>query len=142
LDPVIARFADAVAADLNGNAFCMPFEAQRRWLVVLDRDKVEKKLHVSVVPVALVEEAAGRGMVQQDFTLQIGVQRGVDPSKTADIDQMVLLVQEICDYLRFSDIADCGWIGTQISQLFLPEHLQTKNLFTSVMTFTFRTFRQ
>jgi hypothetical protein len=143
--------ADAVVAALNATpqppatGFGQTFAAARAYRPQFDLAEL-KTLRVSVVPKAIEITSMGRRSNQNDVSVDVAVQQKVDPADSAMLDALMLLVQQVADYLRLrridlSDGASAMWVKTENQPIYSPDHLETKQVFTSVLTFTFRVVR-
>ena len=128
--------ADALVAELSGHAFGPAFVAQRRFRVEFTPEQLQT-LRVSVVPKSYAEEAATRSETQQDVEVDIGVQQhvGVDDDL---IETLMSLVEDVREFLRGRSLAGARWVATANEPIFSPEHLAKDNVFTSVITLTYR----
>jgi hypothetical protein len=65
-------------------------------------------------------------------------------SDDAGLDELMSLVERLADGLRLkrlSDVPEAMWVKTENSPIYSPEHLETKGVFTSVLTVTYRVVR-
>lgn len=149
-----ARLVDAAAAAvtlLNSSpaqaTFSQPFTSARAYRPVYDLTTLKSNLKVTVVPKGIEEAALARLTIQGDVAVDVAVQNYVDPAnQVAACDALMLLVQQIKTVMEKGltlpeSNTDCGWISTTNDPAFDPEHLQQKNVFTSVATFTYLTRR-
>jgi hypothetical protein len=143
--------ADAVVTALNAapvppaTGFTPTFTAVRAYRPEFDLVDL-KNLRVSVVPKAIEITSLGRRANQHDVGVDVAVQQKVDLADTATLDGLMLLVQQIADFLRLrridlADGASAMWVKTENTPIYSPDHLETKQVFTSVLTFTFRVVR-
>ena len=138
----IVAIADAITAELNGNAFNQPFTAQRQYLPIYDL-KTMSELKVSVVPKGLSASSLDRSRDNFDYQIDVGIQKKTK-NEMATIDAMMLLVEEISDYLRANPLAsypNARFISVENNQIYAPDHLETMMQFTSVLTLTYRLWR-
>ena len=149
--------ANAIAAEINAqsqlsnNVLGAVFTAVRAYRPQFDLVAL-KELRVSVVPRSIVIEMLDRRSNQNDVSVDVAVQQKVDPDDTQSIDALMVLVQKIADYLRLKRLtlvdgtsgatsgggASGVWIKTENVPIYSPEQLETKQVFTSVLTFTYR----
>jgi len=142
----ILDIADAVVTALNAEAFQgtleEEFEAVRKYL-----PRVELKdmgtLHVTVVPKAVVTDVASRSTADYQYQIDVGVQKrfAAGANEAEEIDPLLLIVEQIADYLRFKRLDDytaAMWIKTEHPALYAPEHMEQLRQFTSVLTLTYR----
>lgn len=137
---VILQIADAVKAELNGHTFSQAFTSERYFRPVFDLPDMAQ-LHVSVVPTEIITSSLGRSVVQQDYAVEVAVQKVVEE---ADLDGLMSLVEEIADFFRNRRLAQypgAVWVRTDNAPLFRPEQWDSMKLFTSVLKITFRGVR-
>jgi hypothetical protein len=140
-EAVVIQITEAVRTSLAGATLSQPIVPQRLYLPSFDLTDMTA-LQVSVVPAASSVAIASRRSQREDHQVHVAVQKKVDPTAVAAVDDLVQLVQEIDDYLRSAGpMAGATWIGTALEPLYHPEHLRDKGVFTSVLTLTYRLHR-
>lgn len=139
--------AEAIKNVLNAGEFIADFEAERSypdWNLELAE---AKQLHVDVVPVGYVETAlASRGSVGYQVTVDIGVRKKFgqlsQESRTgridvAEIDELILLVQQIHQYMCHQDrrvlAENVHWKETVITDAYVTKHLRELRQFTGLI---------
>ena len=144
----LIEIADAVVAELNdagpGRFGSWPdsVAAVRAYQPQFDlKDMAE--LHVTVVPGSWDTSPLDRSGDQDDYAVQIGVQKKLsDGSDTdAEVDDLAGLVREIADFLKRRPLPlapGAVWIRTQNNPFLLAEHLEELRQFTSVLAVTYR----
>ncbi len=143
--------ADALVTALNAapvppaTGFSPAFTAVRAYRPQFDLEEL-KTLRVSVVPKAIEITSLGRRSNQHDVSVDVAVQQKVDLTDSATLDALMLLVQQIADFLRLrridlGDGSSAVWVKTENTPIYSPDQLETKQVFTSVLTFTFRVVR-
>lgn len=143
---LISAIADAVVAELNGAAagtFVQAFTAARHYRPQFDLAEL-KTLRVSVVPKGIAITGLMRSANQHDVSVDVAVQKKVNPTDSAELDGLMTLVEQIADYLRLrrlTALPTALWTKTDNVPVYSPEHLETKQVFTSVLTLTFRVVR-
>ena len=138
----IVAIADAITAELNGNAFSQPFTAQRQYLPIYDL-KSMSDLKVTVVPKGVTSSSLDRSRDNFDYQVDVGIQKKV-PNQISTIDALMLLVEEIADYFRgnrLSSYPNARLMNVENSLLYAPDHLQEMLQFTSVLSLTYRLVR-
>ena len=138
----IVAIADAITAELNGNAFSQPFTAQRQYLPIYDL-KSMSELKVTVVPKGLVSSSLDRSRDNFDYQIDVGIQKKTQ-NQIATIDALMLLVEQISDYFRSnpqSSYPGARFISVENTPIYAPDHLETMLQFTSVLTLTYRLVR-
>ena len=140
---LITAIADAVVTDLNGAAagtFAQTFTAARHYRPQFDLAEL-KTLRVSVVPKGIAITGLMRSANQHDVSIDVAVQKKVNPTDSAELDGLMTLVEQIADYFRLrrlTALPTALWTKTENVPVYAPEHLEQKQVFTSVLTFTFR----
>lgn len=143
---LITAIADAVVTELAqapAETFVQPFAAQRHYRPTFDLAAL-KTVRVSVVPRSLTISALGRASNQHDVAVDVAVQKKVDPADSAELDSLMRLVEQIADFFRLrrlTELPEAMWTRTENQPVYSPEHLEQKQVFTSVLTFTFRVVR-
>ena len=138
----IIDVADAIVTELNATSFSQPFTAERGYLPTFDLQEMDQ-LKVTVVPKEDDGKLDTRSQSAHDYAIDIGVQKKPPTIDTADLDPLMLLVQEIADHFLFGkQAAGATLIAPTVRILYLQEHLQKLRQFTSVVTLTFRGWRQ
>lgn len=138
----IVGFAAAFTEALNGGEYVVDFTAERKYIVFLDRKDLPATAPlVNVAPVALSEEMAARSLSQELYVMGVSIQQAVDPTNVALIDNLMLLVDQMRDGMRFSTIDNCSWQKTDIPLLFEPDKIIDNGEFRCVIQFTFLTMR-
>ena len=144
---LITDIADAVVTELNSappGTFSQPLVAQRHYRPEFDLATL-KDVKVSVVPKAISISGAARGINQHDVSIDVAVQKKVAaPDNIAELDGLMLLVEQIGELFRLRRLAAVPgaiWSGTENAPVYSPEHLESKQVFTSVLTLTFRVLK-
>jgi len=135
--------ADAIVASLNGATFSMTFQAERGYRPVVELPALQA-VKVTVIPKSLAISAATRADGFYDCAIDIGVQRKVDVDDPASLDELMKLVEEIGDHLRYHRLEGftvAAWLALENEPVFAPEHLDQHRQFTSVLTVTYRVRR-
>jgi hypothetical protein len=147
--PLALDIADAVAAELNAAqvapapGFGQTFTAVRAYRPVFDLADL-KTLRVTVVPKGLEIVNITRSANQNDVSVDVAVQQKVDPNDGPQMDVLMALVEKLGDFFRLrrlTALPTALWTKTENVPIYSPEHLETKQVFTSVLTFTFRVVR-
>lgn len=140
---VILDIADAVVAELNGHTFSQALTARRFYRPLFDL-KDMAALHVSVVPKGVTIERADRSRNQEDYQVDVAVQKKFSTGDAAELDPLMALVQEIADFFRLRRLAaypGATWLKTENAPVYAPEHIDEYRQFTSVLTLAFRVVR-
>lgn len=135
--------ADAVVTELNGGTFSQTLNAVRHYRPQFELAEL-KMLRTSVVPKGMVTTSLGRTSNQHDVSVDVAVQKKVDPSDATALDGLMLIVGEVADFFRLRRLTALPaaiWSKTENVPIYAPEHLESKQVFTSVLTFTFRVVR-
>ena len=142
-DSTLIALADAIVASLNGATFSMTFQAERGYRPVVELPALQA-VKVTVIPKSLAISAATRTDGFYDCSIDIGVQRKVNPDEPAELDALMKLVEEIGDHLRghrLDGFTAAVWLALENEPVFAPEHLEQHRQFTSVLTVTYRVRR-
>jgi len=140
---VITDIADAVAAEINAGSFSQPVSATREYLPAFELADMQT-LRVTVVPKSVTTLPGGRAHNQYDYAIDVAVQKKLDAADNTEIDELMTLVDELADHLRFKRLTDypnAAWLKTENQPVYAQEHLQELRQFTSILTFTFRLMR-
>jgi len=143
---LITTIADAIVTELNAapsGTFAQPFTAARHYRPQFDLAEL-KTVRVSVVPKGIAITGLMRSANQNDVSVDVAVQKKVTEGDTAELDGLMLLTEQIADFFRLrrlTALPEALWTKTDNVPVYSPEHLETKQVFTSVLTFTFRVVR-
>ena len=143
---LVTAIADAVVTDLNvaaAGTFAQTFTAARHYRPQFDLAEL-KTLRVSVVPRGIAITGLMRSANQHDVSVDVAVQKKVNPAGSAELDGLMTLVEQIADHFRLrrlTALPTALWTKTDNVPVYAPEHLEQKQVFTSVLTFTFRVVR-
>lgn len=151
---VLWAIAGAVVSSLN-DEFAGEFTAFRRWLPAASEEELAS-LRVTVSPAAKVREQLSRSQDQDDFSIEIGIQKkvGADADGFPDdeeIDAVVLIATRISDLFGAATDRISGfdldnsqqahWIETTHDPVVDREHLNSRSVVTSLVTLIFRVIR-
>jgi hypothetical protein len=149
-DAVIAQLADAVVVELNApGSPLVPAEgdplatAARAYAPVFDLGEMAD-LHVTVVPKAATAERLDRTSRQFDYSVDVAVQKKLSDGGDAEIDGLMLLVEQIADHFngrRPATFAGAVCLRVENEPVYSPDHLRELRQFTSVLTLVFRMVR-
>lgn len=138
----IIDVAEAIVADLNAASFSQPLSAERGYLPTFDLQEMNE-LKVTVVPKEDDGKLDTRNQSTHDYAIDIGIQKKPPNIDNTELDPLMLLTQEIADHFLFGkQAAGATLISPTVRILYLQEHLQKLRQFTSVVTLTFRGWRQ
>ena len=148
---MIVDIADALVTLLNGETFSQTFTAVRKHLPQYKLAQMDT-LHVTVVPKTEVISAGGgtRASQQFDYEIDIAIQQrfGDDASEeSAEFVELMDLREELIDFLRGRDIGTTGtspigrWTAITNEPIYAPEHMAQMRQFTSLLTVSYRMWR-
>lgn len=140
----VISIADAVAASINAQTFVPTVNAERSHLPIFDLGTVGDAIKVSVVPRGVVVANASRSMNFFEVSIDVGVQKRVDPEQPAQVDALHDLVEQISDHLRLKRLdtmPEAQWLTSEHEPVLAAEHLERLSVFTSVLTVTYRLTR-
>ncbi len=137
----IVEIADAIVAGLNIAELSESVTAVRAYALETDLPEMEE-LHVTVIPRGEETAAGSRGQRQVDCQIDLSFQK--QKTNDADVDGLLLLVQEVGDWLfgrRLGSESETVCIGTANEPLIEIDHLRELHQFTSVLRATCRVYR-
>jgi len=138
----IIDVANAIVTELNAATFSQPVTAERGFLPTFDLQEMNE-LKVTVVPKEDDGKLDTRNQSTHDYAIDIGIQKKPPNIDNTELDPLMLLTQEIADHFLFGkQAAGATLISPTVRILYLQEHLQKLRQFTSVVTLTFRGWRQ
>ncbi len=145
---LITNIADAVATELNeapAGTFDRHFTAKRCVLPAFEPADLDQ-LRISVVPKRMSLTGATRMASEVTLTVDIGIQKRLDPATDDALDSQVAslghLVDQIIGYLQRHPLRlmpAVAWVELANDPVYAPEHLLEQRIFTSVLTVTYRT---
>lgn len=151
-DAILANVAEAVATALNAataGTFSQEFEAERSyadWELPLEDAAPADRVLVDVVPVSNSEmELETRGSLLYKPVVEVIVRRRLGPERRnqngkfslAEIDALVLFVQEIAEFFVMEEIGSARWSETEPRRWVVPQHLHKYHQFTGIVRLTF-----
>jgi len=138
--------ADAVAAEINAadpGTFSQAVDAQRQVLPARELADLAT-LKVTIVPKAVEISGSTRSVSQYDVAIDIGIQKKLGKDLDAEVPPLTTLVDEIAEYLRKRQLTAApyaAWVRTMNEPVYVPEHLASQRVFTSLLTVTYRAMR-
>jgi len=140
-----SSLAEAVKDELNaavsgGEFGAVSFTARRVNVPLFDLADLTD-IHVTVVGRSFAEQVASRSDSAADLDIDVAVQKKVPSVDPSEIDPLADLVESIMAFFRnrrLAGMASASWTGTRNEMLYIPEHLDEKRLFTSVVTLSYR----
>jgi len=146
-DSLIVNLADAVVEQINSapeGTFSETFTAARHYRPEFELKELSE-VRVSVVPRKIDITNISRQANQYDVAIDVAVQKKVNAADLEQLDALMALVEQIADIFRLRRVplpdGSALWGKTENDPVFAPEHLETKQVFTSVLTLTFRIAR-
>jgi hypothetical protein len=140
-EAVIVQIAEAVKDSLAGATLSQTFTPLRLYVPTYDLTQIAD-LKVSVMALADQMEVKSRDRHQEDHQVQVGVQKRVDATSVAAVDDLMQLVQEMADHLKDAGpMAGATWMESSNEPKYNPVHLTEHGVFTSVITATYRIIR-
>ncbi len=146
------EIADAIVTAINAQSFSLAFTAVRRWLWYQEVSEiVTQSPVVSVLPrdVLINRPASSREQQNRQHGIVIAVQQKLpETGETAEIDALILLSQEIYEFLEPTaasaalEPSGAGYVMTEHEdgRLYDEDDLRLR-LFTSLMTFVYSDLR-
>lgn len=151
MSAVITKLADALVAELNtsSTSFELPFTAVRRYLPfdVADMERLDADtVYVSVIPRSWSIEAMSRAADAHDYEVDLGIQKRVDANDTDQCDAVMHLAEEIVLFFNDRSRNQLTLQGDQLAHrvgvvpdpIWIHPHLYKANVFTCVVTATYR----
>ena len=138
----ILNLADAIVTDLNDHAFSQPFTAARGYLPTFELPELGD-LKVTVVPKEDEGKLDTRSSSLHDYSIDIGIQKKPPTIDNGALDPLMLLTQEVADFFLFGmRPSGATLFSNDIRILYLQDHLHKLRQFTSVITLSFRSWRE
>ncbi len=148
---MVVSVANAIVNVLNtaqAGTFAQGFTAERQYKPEYDLAQL-KTLRVTVVPKKIEIASLGRNINQHDVSVDVAVQKKISSISTSELDPLMALAEQIADYLRLRRLVlgkdgcegSAIWVKTENVPIYSPEHLEQKQVFTSVLTVTYRVAR-
>lgn len=134
---MLVQIAEAVVTELNAATLSQSFTAVRAYVPEYDLTELAS-VAVTVVPRAVAAQAAGRGLMQTDYSVDVAVQaRAATDTKR---DALMVLAEEIAGYFncRRLNSLEAMWIKTEPSVVYDADQMRQLGVFTSVLSLTFR----
>lgn len=139
--PDVITIADALVLKLNGGTFSQSFTATRTVLPIFELKELGE-IKVTVVPRSVESSIITRVSDQDDYSIDIGIQKKLTADFESEIVALIGLVTEIKDFLRLGHLqigsTFAKWLSTKIDPVYSREHIAGDNVFTSVITVTYR----
>ena len=136
------QVAQAVVVELAGHEFSQQFEP--KMLVLPDFKPVELEiLRVSVAPRTLEIERQTRSSTKYIVIIDIGIQKRIEGTPEDTVATMGTLVDEIAEFLHTRDLSQfpaAQLVNIVNEPLYVPEHLQQKQSFTSILSLKYVLF--
>jgi len=136
------QIAQAVVVELAGHEFSQEFEP--KMLVLPDFKPVELEiLRVSVAPRTLEIERQTRSSTKYIVIIDIGIQKRIAGTPENAVATMGTLVDEIAEFLQTTDLSQfpaAQLVNIVNEPLYVPEHLQQKQSFTSILSLKYVLF--
>jgi hypothetical protein len=141
---LVTQIAQAVVTELKKNVsvFSIPFEPEMLVLPSFEPAELQT-LRVSVVPRTLEMERVSRNSSKYTLGIDIGIQRRIEGTPEETVAKIGHLVDEIMLFLKettLSDFPAAQWLGVTNDPVYVPEHLQQKRTFTSVLNVRYLLF--
>lgn len=140
---IVADLADALALAIGSQVFSREITVARKCVPAEDLRDLDG-IQVTIVPRGVAIANAARSRLSHEITVDIAIQRKLPGVLPVDVDPMMDLTQELVDYvtrLRLADLPELSWLRVANTPIWAADHLQSKRLFTSVITVTYLTHR-
>jgi hypothetical protein len=139
----VLQIADAVTTQLNAAELSQEFVAERLYVPNFDLEDM-KELRVSVVPRELTILAHDRTTSKYNARIDVAVQRKFDHGSNAEIDSLIVLIEEIADLFRLKrldSMPQARCVQVEHPVIYSHEHWEQYRQFTSLLTLTFQLAR-
>ena len=137
----IIQIADALVVKLTGGTFSQPITPVRMVVPSFDLKELVT-LKVTIVPRSVDSSIITRASDQDDFVIDIGVQKKLTEAFESEAVALIALVSEIKDFLRLKNLsigsAFAMWLNTKIDPVYSREHIASDTVFTSIISVTYR----
>lgn len=145
---MISQLCKSLAARLSAAEYTTAYptiSAQQAYLPQYDNEQMTS-LRVSVLPREVEIEKTGRGAEQHDYTIAIVLAKRTDGS-TAQVDDLLGLVEKICDLLRSDAMpqveaapwpAEAKWWALGLEPVWSQEHLEERRIFFTAINVQYR----
>ncbi len=138
----ILNLADAIVTDLNGHSFSLAFTAERGYLPTFELPELGT-LQVTVVPKEDDGKLDTRASSSHEYAIDVGIQKKPPSTDNGELDPLMLLTQEVADFFLFGkQPGGATLVAPSVRILYLQDHLHKLRQFTSVVTLTFRGWRE
>lgn len=139
MSATLIQLAEQVKDALNGHEFSEAFTAVRTYSGAV-KVKEMKELTVRVAPSSKETELVSRSDTLKEVGIDIAVQQVVlnwesDPTR---LDELMAIVDEIEGFLKLLNLSGGIWQKIENKPAYIPEHLDQHNLYTSVITSTYK----
>ena len=137
----IIQISDALVAKLITGTFSQSFTPVRTVFPNFELKELAT-LNVAIVPRSVESSIITRASDQDDYSIDIGVQKKLTSSFETETAALISLVTEIKDFLKGKHLTMTTriamWINTKIDPIYSREHIAGDTVFTSVITVTYR----
>jgi hypothetical protein len=134
---LVTQIAQAVVAELRKNVSNFSISFEPEMLVLPSFEPAElQTLRVSVVSRTLEMERVSRSSSKYTVGIDVGIQRRIEGTAEETVTTIGTLVDAIMQFLKettLSDFPAAQWHGVTNDPIYVPEHLQQKRTFTSIL---------
>ena len=134
---IVTQIAKAIVTELKNNVSNFSISFEPEMLVLPSFEPAElQMLRVSVVPRSFEMERISRSSSKYTVGIDIGIQRRIEGTPEETVSKIGGLVDEISQFLKESSLSEfpaAQWYGVTNDPVYVPEHLQQKRTFTSVL---------
>lgn len=145
---MINRLTDSLAARLSAATYTATYStlsAEKAYMPNYDLEDMDT-LKVSVIPREVIISTTSRGAEQHDYTLSVVLAKRTGGT-TAEIDNLLELVENIVDHLRSDDLptvseypwpSEATWFGVGLDPVWSQEHLEERRVFFTAINVQYR----
>lgn len=140
--------ADSIVATLNSTALSLPFVAERWYVPIRDYTQDLTTLTVSVVPVTIDGQLLNRAFqYMEQYGISLGIQQSIGQGAMTNTqiiaitDPLMAFVEEVTVLLVGSIVATEPYarcIGYKNDPIYVPQHLDEKRIFTSILNLSIK----
>lgn len=142
MNSLAGKLGAAVAAQINAGTWSQTFTAVSGFAPIYTLKQLQS-LRVTVTPRIVQRSISTRASVSREFSVDVAVQRRVDPGDAQDtqVDELMAFTESISDYLDMRILqteTDFSWLGCTHDPMLLTDHLYEQGTFASLLSLTYR----
>ena len=141
---VICLLSDAILNELRSKNLGQEFTVSRSYRPQYELKDIED-IVVTMIPKDTTINAASRGTMFQDVSIDIAVQQKVNPDTNDQLDSLMDFTDAIMAWLAFKPAPgypSASFVSIANDPIFDPSHVEENRQFTSLLTVTYRVSRE